>query len=364
MADSSSDKRKLLLVTDLGKDIDDTVALAMTAASDAVQLVGMVTTGGNTANRARFARQLLRVFGIRDETCTVIAGPDPAAAPNPKSRSYGHLPDVAGLPLSGVGDGDVIAGGEALQRLIQLVADHAGLAVVGIGPLTPLAAALGEDEGRLKGSIGSLHLQGCDGERGPDPGSYNFREDFGAARTVFDQLRGATPFHFLGKYAAYQVPLRSQHILQWDAARPQAVRQRTPSWLAMAATQMKAFRDSSTELYFDIYPLDVAKAKGAGKPIHYAKRERSDERQPQLLTDDWYLYLEHDVMIKPYDPLVVASLIAPELFQIVAKDSDRLIGNTKAEPGVTPRNAKRLEQLVRTLVEKASRQMTPAPDRP
>ena len=58
-------------------------------------------------------------------------------------------------------------------------------------------------------------------------------------------------------------------------------------------------------------------------------------KQPRLMTEDWYLYLKDDVLMKPYDPLVVASLIAPELFTTTTDQNDKFIGNTKDRPGVS-----------------------------
>lgn len=355
--------RRLLIVTDVGKDIDDTVALATIVASDELTLVGVVTSGGNTTNRAKFARQLLRVLGVEDEQCDVIAGFEPEKPPNAQSRCYGQLPDTEGLPLAGVQDGDFIPAPRAAGHILDLVKRHPGLTVVCLGPLTPLQQALeSDDEGILKTHIGSVYCQGCDVDGRPDPNSFNFSEDMAAATAVFESLRGSTPFCLVGKFAAYEVSLHTQDILEWDDARPEATRRNTPSWLKMTIHQMRAFRDSSTELYFDIYPVDVAKLQREGKNIAYVERKgKPGNQQPQLLTDDWYMYLKDDVLTKPYDPLVVVALIAPQLFTPVAEKNDTFIGNTQEQPGVSHANSRIIEVLISERVKKASRMMKPAP---
>jgi hypothetical protein len=183
-----------------------------------------------------------------------------------------------------------------------------------------------------------------------------------AANAVFESLRGDVPFCFVGKYAAYKVPLRTQDILKWDEERPRSTIRNTPSWLKMTITQMKAFRDSSTELYFDLYPVDVAKSQRDGKKVNYVKRkDKPGIEQPQLMTDDWYMYLNDDVVMKPYDPLVVVTLIAPQLFATATEENDRFIGNTKEQPGVSDANSPVIGAFISQRLKEVSRIMRPAP---
>ena len=54
-------KTPILLVTDIGSDPDDILALLVLLASDLLKVEAIVTTGGDTLNRARVAaRSFLR----------------------------------------------------------------------------------------------------------------------------------------------------------------------------------------------------------------------------------------------------------------------------------------------------------------
>ena len=60
-------QRKILLVTDIGSDIDDIwcfLVLAHLQAEGRVQVVGIVTTGGNVRTRAKLARRWAKALSL------------------------------------------------------------------------------------------------------------------------------------------------------------------------------------------------------------------------------------------------------------------------------------------------------------
>lgn len=57
-------KRKIILDTDIGDDIDDAFALAFALSLAKVEIVGITTVFRNTKERAQLARKLLDTAGL------------------------------------------------------------------------------------------------------------------------------------------------------------------------------------------------------------------------------------------------------------------------------------------------------------
>jgi len=57
-------KKKLLLDTDIGSDIDDAVALAYIVMQPDIDLLGITTATGESVKRAALARQITRQVGL------------------------------------------------------------------------------------------------------------------------------------------------------------------------------------------------------------------------------------------------------------------------------------------------------------
>lgn len=82
----------VLLVTDIGRHVDDTLALLALAqyqAEGRIRLAGVVTTGGKAEDRARLARFWLRKLGMRDIDVQVAA-----------CSAAGEEKDVCAFPLA------------------------------------------------------------------------------------------------------------------------------------------------------------------------------------------------------------------------------------------------------------------------
>ena len=124
--------RFLLIDTDVGNDIDDTLALALALNTPEAAIVGITTVYVQPEKRAGIARGLTALYGQPD--IPVAAG---AGAPRNGSWPASYGPSY----------GTVAAGqsSETAGELILRAADETeGLTIVAIGPLTNIAAALTE----------------------------------------------------------------------------------------------------------------------------------------------------------------------------------------------------------------------------
>jgi inosine-uridine nucleoside N-ribohydrolase len=304
--------RRVLLLTDIGRDVDDTVALLtlLGAAPDLV-LTGIVTCGGCGAERVRLLRQWLKALGA-PPTIAVADGGDTASA----AAAHCHSPFAADAPGSGRG--------ESATNLIRRCAQTYGsrLLIVAIGPLGPLAAAL-EDAYTLAACkrIGGLLIQGqavpsadAAARLAPSADAFNLREDMEAAHAVFEALQDHVPFTLLGKHAAYRNGLTCEDFRSWSAL----LRSGAVDLFEMAKDQMNGFRTAAPDAFYKVYAVPP--------------EERTDDR--------WFCALPNDIICTPYDPLLVLCALRPELFEPVVragaggKIAHTLIGNTAESHGV------------------------------
>lgn len=169
--------RRVLLDTDIGSDVDDSLALALILGSPETELVGITTVYGDTILRARIARQLLSLAGITADI-PIVSGAQrtlsgrPVWWPGHEGRTY----DLGALEQWTPAEG-------AAQYLVEQAAQHPGdIDLVAIGPLTNVAEALTLDP-RLAANLRSIHLMGASfDESGPE---HNVLSDTHAADVVF-----------------------------------------------------------------------------------------------------------------------------------------------------------------------------------
>ena len=195
--------RPVLVLTDIGRDIDDTLAMLTLNGlrrQGKIEIVGVVTAGGAAATRARLVRGWLRRFGLMDEDVPVAACPSPvsAGAEEPETPEC-YLPSALTPELEAA----VVQRGEdaAADLILKLAREHAGaLEIFALSPLTPLHRALDRKGGAkaLLEGVRTLYIQGQyikregdkHGRMEPDFESYNLRKDKEAARRVFRELQG------------------------------------------------------------------------------------------------------------------------------------------------------------------------------
>lgn len=212
----------VLMLTDIGRDIDDTVALIALAnyqREGLLRLVGVVATGGVGKHRAVLARDWLRKLGYEDKDVVL------AACPHAGEETCFHIR----VPPGSVEQANLFEGGREgheADMIRSLATKHAGkLQIFATAPLSSLAKAIESEEGLgiVKRGLKTLHIQGqatvnANGLLEPDFRAFNLREDEPAAIDVFKKLQQDVPFRLLGKNAAYRVSLTLEDFKGWDVA--------------------------------------------------------------------------------------------------------------------------------------------------
>lgn len=310
----------VIVVTDIGADIDDTLALfVLLGAMDAVRIVAVVTSVNNGLHRGAVTRGFLRMLGISDDTIEILPSVDgcvadcyiPDSFPTAKEAALGSL-------------------GATPKRIVEICKEHqeTGILIYGIASLSPIADAIALDkagEGVMQKAVAGVYLQGnCfvskdfdginrksddalkwSGENVrilPNPHAYNFKNDMEAATVVFDYFQDLVPFTVLGKYAAYKVPIRKGDFSEWTQKISKAWKVTTvktvktaseakvpnPTDLLLTAKrQMKRFRSMNPLKFDSIYNVP--------KSLTPYELEKFD----------WFDDLANEfVCSHPYDPLL------------------------------------------------------------
>lgn len=146
--------RAALIDADVG--IDDAVALALAARLSALTVVGVTTVHGNTdvARATRNAREVARRVGLAARITSGAATPRRRAA-HPARETHGDEGLGHAVPArDAVDEGD-----HAASVIAQTAAEHAGLTLICLGPLTNLANALAEF-GHVASSLGPVFVMG------------------------------------------------------------------------------------------------------------------------------------------------------------------------------------------------------------
>ena len=199
---STPQKHAVLIDTDIGDDIDDALALALSLRSPEIELHGVTTVFGDTQRRARLASHLLHVFGR--ENIPVAAGQQmplqlrhqPSAVPQ-----AAILDDCAKSPAL-----STISGPELI---VQTALAHSGhLTLLCLGPLTNIATAL-SIEPCLFMAIRRIVMTG--GTSGIPFPEWNIRSDAKAAQIV---LGSGIPVTMLGWNVTTRCQLRESDIEQ------------------------------------------------------------------------------------------------------------------------------------------------------
>ncbi|MFL5657135.1 MAG: nucleoside hydrolase [Ktedonobacteraceae bacterium] len=197
---SDSYKHLVLVDTDIGDDIDDALALALVLQSPEIELLGVTTVFGDTQQRARLAAYLLKVFGREDV---------PVAAGIHDPIQLRHQP-------SGVSQATILDDRLALPVLSSIsgpelivetaLAHHGHLTLLCLGPLTNIATAL-SIEPHLFMAIRRIVMMG--GSSGWPLPEWNVRSDARAAQIV---LGAGVPVTMLGLNVTRRCQLQESDI--------------------------------------------------------------------------------------------------------------------------------------------------------
>lgn len=138
-------KKKILIDTDIGDDIDDAFALAFAVNSPELELVGVTTVYRNCDLRAKMVRTLLDSYGRSD--ITVCAGVDlPFVQGFRDSERDSHDEKGKLIPCQyepGEMDGYTYSEEWGPDFIIRMIMENPGeITLVPIGPLTNIAMAI------------------------------------------------------------------------------------------------------------------------------------------------------------------------------------------------------------------------------
>ncbi len=148
-------KRRIVLDTDMGSDVDDALCLALALASPEIELVAITHVSRDTRMRARISRKLLDMAGQTD--VPVYAGcVAPLASDEGRFVWFGN--EGKGI-LVDEEDSDEVEAEDAVDALIRLFAENDGLELVAVGPMTNLASALQRSPG-FAANVGQLTVMG------------------------------------------------------------------------------------------------------------------------------------------------------------------------------------------------------------
>lgn len=218
-----------LLVTDIGRHVDDTLALLTVAQyqkEGLIRLAGVVTTGGEAKKRARLARFWLRRLGMRDSDVHVAACEGDVEDTDE--------PDVCELPetdppIPEFHDAAIYQGTSKERSAAELILNLAELYngklhVFAMAPLTAVASALEfeVDVETMRKGLGKLWIQGQAyvnaGVLSPNFEAFNLRQDQKASVEVFEKLQNHVPFEMLSKHAAHRIEFTKEDFDKWDEA--------------------------------------------------------------------------------------------------------------------------------------------------
>lgn len=126
----------ILLDTDIGTSLDDTICLAYLAASGAFEIVGVTTVTDKSSLRADYARSILRHYDVE---APVLPGAERSVSGETMQPRI--LPGLPGAPASSARDGDRPPGSFTELYAEALSQYREDLVVLSIGPFTNLSAA-------------------------------------------------------------------------------------------------------------------------------------------------------------------------------------------------------------------------------
>jgi len=319
---------KVLLFTDIGGDIDDILALyCLLSFSNDLDLMGIVVSGGAHAKRAFLCRELLKKLNINHIPVIepldgdLFESSHEFSMPEEFEKEWQSFTSITMSTNSA----------DSSQFIINAVNENFGnIVVLAIGPLTALANAIQVDSHFTKG-ISKFYIQGqvllpVTSKLEPDVvSSYNLREDKEASYIVFNNLqKNEVTFVCIGKYAAYQLPISKDFFEEWSLSN------RTPiNLLAYVRKTLYSMWRRAPDLVYQIYKV----------PDEFRHEQK------------WFNWLSN--ISYPYDPLLVISLVKPDLFQMVAvtlgQQKHFLIGNDSANAGICSH-----EQIMQILKESVS----------
>ncbi len=276
---------KIIFYTDIGTDVDDLLALTFAYFADKIDIRGIVTTHAIPLKRAQIAAKALQYL---DRSVSASAAQIPIGAGTSSPLSDGEL-YITGSEGKGFIDKESYDISSA-QDVFESALSEDNVSVVALAPLTDLAI-LYQRSFPTFDRIASLYIQARarfeEGKLIPDESSFNIRVDMEAARIVLSQ---DNPMVFSGKGMAYQAPINEK--------------------------ELQKIRDTGHPVGEEIY-------NSCHRGLQHLAKEA-----PKLYDE---IYLKHDAVCYPYDPLTVMALAYPEFFEFEEVNGVRRGAKTRPE---------------------------------
>jgi inosine-uridine nucleoside N-ribohydrolase len=237
---SSVTPEKIIIDTDIGDDIDDAFAVALALRSPELEILGITTTFGDTALRARLLDRLLGEAGRGD--IPVAAGVPTVPKGNFTQSTYAARGSFAKLSHP-----------DAVEFLLDQIRQHPGeITLIAIGPLMNVGAAIDQDPATFRklkrvvmmgGSIKRGYGEVSPGQPRPPEPEWNIVNDIPSAQKLF---ASGVPL--------FVMPLDSTQLKLDEAKRAYLFKQGTP--LTDALTLLYHEWGQQTPTLFD--PMTIA----------------------------------------------------------------------------------------------------------
>lgn len=174
--EGNMDKRRIIIDTDIGDDIDDALAIAFALESPELDVIGITTVFRNVTARAKLAVNLLKRAGRSD--IPVFAG---IGSPIINKVDVNEIPNQYSEETEGHVEG---FGANAIDFIVDTIMKSDGeITLVPIGPLTNIAIAILKEPG-LKTKVKEIVMMG--GCFYSHLSEWNIKCDPEAARVVFE----------------------------------------------------------------------------------------------------------------------------------------------------------------------------------
>jgi len=178
------EKRKVIIDTDIGDDIDDLLALLYLLNSRDIEIIGIISAYQNTARRAKQISKVLSLVGRED--IPVYAGYGiPLKGKHFISTNESFTQDEEDLSQSKyhyLNENEGSLGKAGISFLLEQARQHQqNLAILAIGPLTNIALAI-KEEPTLLAKIPTFIMGGCFFSKKSE---WNMECDEEAAKIVF-----------------------------------------------------------------------------------------------------------------------------------------------------------------------------------
>ena len=202
-------KKKIIIDTDTGTDVDDAVAITLALKSPELKVEGITTVYGNTLLRAQIVLKLLKLMGIND--VPVAAGVE---KPLLRERDI-WWPGHEGKGILTDEDKNLKPiDKHAIDFIIEKIMENPGeITLVTIGPLTNIAAAIIKEPKIIENVKGIVMMGGVARifDNAPELPyiEHNIKCDPEAARVVFNSQ---IPITMVGLDVTLKVPINRSHL--------------------------------------------------------------------------------------------------------------------------------------------------------